>query len=318
MNDPLVSVVVPTHNYAPYLTEAIESVLSQDYSRLEIIVIDDGSTDDTPAIVESLREPRVVYSYQESRGPGSARNRGTEMARGELIAFLDADDAWLPGKISAQIARFRAHPELGLVGSWGFDCDSWNRPTGLRKTPSIVAAMSFERLLVRNFIVPSGVMVRKRCLVEVGGFNDHRHGEDWDLWLRIARRFPIGFVQEPLFKRRTHAGALSFEIGDRLLASYRAIGETHLVHAQPPWMRSVLRQRLHSTALYYAAAQGLGHSRWRAVRMLLVALSLDPITLGRAKVVLLLRAVLPDRLFTRLRAFSMRPAGGLPERLWPR
>jgi len=215
---PLVSVIIPTHNYAKYLPEAIESALTQDYSPLEIIVIDDGSTDATRVAVEAYREQGVEYVYQENSGPGPARNEGIRRARGDVVAFLDADDSWLPEKISMQMAHLRAHPDLGLVGSAGFDCDSTNRPTGVRAAPAIAAEMAFERLVVRNFIQPSGVIVRKRCLDEVGGFKNMRFGEDWDLWLRISQRYPIGFVQKPLFMRREHAANLSSEVGQQLRA----------------------------------------------------------------------------------------------------
>ena len=178
--------------------------------------------------VEPYLEHGVEYVYQENSGPGPARNEGIRRARGEVVAFLDADDRWLPEKVSMQMAHLRAHPDLGLVGSAGFDCDSANRPTGVRAAPAIDAEMAFERLLVRNFVQPSGAIVPKRCLDHVGGFKNMRFGEDWDLWLRIAQHYPIGFVQKPLFMRREHPGNLSLEIGDRLLASYQEIAASHL------------------------------------------------------------------------------------------
>jgi glycosyltransferase involved in cell wall biosynthesis len=312
---PLVSVVIPTHNYARFIPEAIESALAQDYAPLEIIVVDNGSTDETRAAIEPFRERGISYVYQEDAGPSGGRNTGIELARGELVAFLDADDAWLPGKTSAQVAHLIAHPELGLVGSGAFECDATNQPTGIRKAPPIEAEMAFEQLLVRNFLVTTGVIVRKRCHEVVGGFKDMSFGEDWDLWLRIARRYPIGFVQEPLFKRRGHPSALSFEIGDQLLTRYREIGEGHLPHAQPAWLRPIIRRRLHSTACFYAAGYAIDRDRKRAARLLLTSLWLDPVTLVQAKIVLLLRAVLPDRAFARLRALYRRRAGALPERL---
>jgi glycosyltransferase involved in cell wall biosynthesis len=310
----LVSVIIPTHNYARYLPEAIESALAQNYSPLEIIVIDDGSTDATRVAVEAYCEQGVEYFYQENSGPGPARNEGIRRGRGEVVAFLDADDRWLPEKISLQMAHLRAHPELGLVGSAGFDCDSANRPIGLRTAPAIEAEMAFERLLVWNFVQPSGVIVPKRCLDEVGGFKNMRFGEDWDLWLRIAQQYPVGFVRTPLFMRREHPANLSLEVGERLLARYQAIAATHLHAAEPAWMRPVIKRRLRATAHFYAAGQALTFSRWRAARHLLSSLWLDPFSFWRAKLILLLRAVLPDSGFRWLRRLSRRPAGQLPER----
>jgi glycosyltransferase involved in cell wall biosynthesis len=315
MAHPLVTVVIPTHNYARYLAEAIESVLAQDYRPLEIIVIDNGSTDETRSVVEPFRERGVTYIYEENTGPGSARNTGIDLARGELVAFLDADDAWLPQKTSTQVAHLQAHAELGLVGCGAFECDAFNEPTGIRKVPQIEAAMAFEQLLVRNFLVTTGVIIRKHCLDAVGGFSSARFGEDWDLWLRIARHYPIGFVQEPLFKRRGHPASVSFEVGDQLLASYRTIGEAHLAFARPAWLRPVIRRRLHSTACFYAAGYAIDRSRRRAARLLLTSLWLDPVTLCRPKSVLLLRAVLPNRMFDWFRGHLRGPAEGLPERV---
>ena len=313
--DPLVSVIIPTHNYARYLPEAIESALAQDYSPLEIIVIDDGSTDSTRAAVEPYRERGVEYVYQENSGPGPARNEGIRRARGDVVAFLDADDSWLPEKISMQIAHLRAHPDLGLVGSAGFDCDSANRPTGVRNAPAIDAEMAFERLLVWNFVQPSGAIVPKRCLDEVGGFKNMRFGEDWDLWLRIAQHYPIGFVRKPLFMRREHPASLSLEIGERLFVSYQSIAASHLHAAQPAWMRPVIKRRLRATAHFYAAGQALTLSRRRLARHLLSSLWLDPFSHSNAKLILLLRAVLPDRGFRWLRKLSGRPPGQSPERV---
>ena len=312
---PLVSVIIPTHNYAEYLPEALQSVLDQDYPLVQVIVVDDGSTDDTAAAVAPFVERGVEYVFQENQGPGPARNEGIRRARGELIAFLDADDSWLPDKIARQVAFLEAHPELGLVGCAGFDCDSDLQPTGLRVAPNIESEMVFERLLVRNFVQPSGVLVRKQCLDTVGEFKNMRFGEDWDLWLRIARLFPIGFVQEPLFRRREHPANLSFEIGTRLLASYEAIGVGHLDSVQPAWMRPVLRRRLRATARFYAAGHAMTYSRPRVVRLLLGSLWLDPVSLTRAKLTLMLRAALPDRSFRLLRRLSRRPAGRLPDRV---
>lgn len=257
----------------------------------------------------------VEYVYQENQGPGPARNEGIRRARGELIAFLDADDTWLPEKTTLQLRHLAAHPELGLVGCAGFDCDSANVRIGIRVAPEIESEMVFERLLVRNFVQPSGVMVRKECLDRVAGFKNMRFGEDWDLWLRIARDYPLGFVQEPLFTRREHPSNLSFEIGTRLLVSYEEIAARHLHAVEPAWKRPIIRRRLRAMAYFYAAGHAMTYSRPRVVRLLLSSLWLDPVSLTRAKVTLMLRAALPDRGFRLLRRLSRRPAGRLPDRV---
>src|SRR5260370_15598088 len=113
--DGLVSVVIATHNYGHFLGESLDSVLAQTWSDLEVIVVDDGSTDQTRAVVADRLDPRVRYVYQEQRGPAAALNRGLIMATGGYLAVLGADDVWLPNKLVRQLDMFQTHPDVGLV-----------------------------------------------------------------------------------------------------------------------------------------------------------------------------------------------------------
>ena len=112
---PLVSVVMPAYNAGPYIEQAIRSVLEQDYPNIELIVVDDGSKDGTPEAVEALFGDRVRVLRQKNGGPAAARNLGIRASNGTLLAFLDADDVWLPGKLQAQVSYMLAHPDIGLV-----------------------------------------------------------------------------------------------------------------------------------------------------------------------------------------------------------
>lgn len=215
-SDMAISVVIPAYNASSFIGEAIESVHSQAEKVHEIIVIDDGSTDGTPEVVMSHGEG-VRCIRQENAGPSAARNRGIELAVSPLIAFLDADDAWTPDKITEQLAVFRAHPEVGLVASDMAETDSAGRIT----KPSVLAAHNllnfFEgldgapvphalrRLAEKNFI-PTGTVIAKRSLLlEHGGFRpDIRYGEDLELWARIACRSEIVCLPRVHMLRRQH------------------------------------------------------------------------------------------------------------------
>ncbi len=214
--DMRVSVVIPAYNSARFLQEAIESVRIQSSPVHEIIVVDDGSTDDTEQVVAKHGHD-VKYLRQQNAGPSAARNRGIAMASGSLVAFLDADDVWSKNKISEQIEVFRANPDVGLVASDMSEIDI----EGKVIRSSVLAAhgmLSFfqslngapvpqalRRLIEKNFIPTGTVLAKKNLLVELGGFQpDIRYGEDLELWARIAARAPIVCLPRVHMLRRQH------------------------------------------------------------------------------------------------------------------
>jgi glycosyltransferase involved in cell wall biosynthesis len=215
----LVSVVIPTFNCADFLVEAIRSVLDQTYEDYEIIVVDDGSTDHTE---EALRPfgNRLRYIRQEPGGPSVARNRGILEARGELIAFLDADDLWRPTKLARQVEYLNHHPEVVLVYT---DFTRGPRP-GSNNDSRLTAykprdpADPFHALLEENFLATPTVMVRREALARSGLFDPTLKGsEDFDLWLRLAKvrsDSPLstqvfGFIDEILADVRQHGSNTS-------------------------------------------------------------------------------------------------------------
>ena len=199
MPTPLVSVIMPTYNTACYVQESIDSVLEQDYPSIQLIVIDDGSTDETVDIIRRYGE-RVVLLTQKNQGAAVARNTGLAAAEGEYIAFLDSDDVWLPGKLSAQVAYLDSHPDIGMVFSrwqtWQPD-DTGQFPAAetfaadCQTPPGIVAERSgwlYNGLLFTSLLHTITVMARRSLIHEVGDFDTAlKRGQDYDYWLRASR-----------------------------------------------------------------------------------------------------------------------------------
>jgi glycosyltransferase involved in cell wall biosynthesis len=224
------SIVIPTYNCAPYLDEALASVAAQEGPSKEVIVVDDGSTDDTPELLSSgacgqIRYLRLLVNHG---GPSRPRNHGLRAARGEFIAFLDADDVMLPGYLAAVHRFFREGPELGMVFTRGerFNAHGVLGPTlerkayprfhRMQKTPAgferylIDSRQAFTTLFYENYILPSGVSIPRRIFDTVGFFDETlKNGDDRDLWFRITRLFPVGYIESPLFRYRKREGSIS-------------------------------------------------------------------------------------------------------------
>lgn len=224
----LVSVVIPSYNYGHFVVEAVESALAQTYPEVEVLVVDDGSTDDTRDRLKPY-EGRIRYIYQANQGLSAARNTGIRAARGEFIGLLDSDDVWLPDKLETQMGYATAHPEVGLVAS---DLVTNLQPDGLPVLPPSecrVAVLSLHDLLFPGKFSPSSVLIRRTCLDAIGLFDTSlRSSEDWDMWLRLAPQFPIVKLCVPLLWYRIHgnniskAAARMENTGQRVL--YQAFG----------------------------------------------------------------------------------------------
>ena len=206
---PEVSVVMPTYNSSAYLPDAIESVLNQTVVPLEVIVVDDGSTDETKRVLVPYRD-RIQYILQKNQGPAAARNRGIETARGDWVAFLDADDIWLPEKLEKQLAYVDQHPRAALVHSQLY---YWEMHTGKKSIQNHhgrhhYTGRCYHRLFLQPGVIPSTMIVRRECCRMVGNFDEairRATAEDYDFSLRVARDHELGFVDEPLILYRLHA-----------------------------------------------------------------------------------------------------------------
>jgi len=209
-----ISVIIPTYNYARFLGEAIDSAFAQTSPSLEVIVVDDGSTDATPEVLAAYSD-RIRVIRQKNQGVAMARNAGIAAARGEYLAFLDSDDAWYPRKLELQLPRFEAEPALGLVHCGAETIDSAGRT--LKMSVGGMEGRVAEAMLRldREVINPQGssIVVPKRVAEEIGGF-DRRlpPSEDWDFCYRIAARYPIGYVAEVLVRYRLHGRGIHMNI----------------------------------------------------------------------------------------------------------
>ena len=211
--DPLVSVIIPTYNRAWTLPDAIDSVLEQTYQPFELIVVDDGSSDNTSALLAGY-SPRLTVIRQENAGVSAARNTGIEQATGEFLAFLDSDDRWLPQKLARQIDFFRRHPDALICQTE----EIWVR-NGLRVNPGKRHQKKSGDIFIPSLslclVSPSAVMLRRTLFDEIGNFDENLPAcEDYDLWLRVSARHPVYLVDEPLIvKRGGHFDQLSRAAG---------------------------------------------------------------------------------------------------------
>jgi glycosyltransferase involved in cell wall biosynthesis len=207
-----VSVIIPTYNRAHYICEALDSALAQTYQNVEIVVVDDGSTDGTRAVLKGYGD-KIRYYYQENQGLSAALNFGIEKSSGQYLAFLGDDDIWLPGKLEVQVALLETHPEIGMVHADIIILDEGPKDSRFRrrKLPRpMPSGYILPELIIKNVIACPTVVVRRSCLDEVGFFDlDNKLSQDYDLWLRIARRFPITYLDRPLAIYRWHLNNLS-------------------------------------------------------------------------------------------------------------
>jgi glycosyltransferase involved in cell wall biosynthesis len=209
-----VSVIVPTYNHARFIREAVDSALAQTRPPLEVIIVDDGSTDGTPEILASYGD-RIRVLSQAKSGVAAARNAGIAAARGEYLAFLDSDDGWYPRKLEAQMPRFDAEPSVGLVhcGVARVDAEGRTVRTAVGGMEGRVAEAMLR--LDREVIVAQGssIVVPKRVAEEIGGYDTRLPpSEDWDFCYRLATRYAIGYVPEVLVRHRQHEGGIHMNI----------------------------------------------------------------------------------------------------------
>jgi glycosyltransferase involved in cell wall biosynthesis len=216
---PLVSVVIPSYNHAAFVGESVRSVLTQEVDALELIVVDDGSRDDSLALLRAIDDPRMRVIAQENRGAHLALDRGLREARGQYLGILNSDDRYAPGRLRAALAALRADPSLALVGSWVEVIDAEGRVLGVKQGylnmdpwPSPEPARTFKAdeslwtaLLMQNYWATTSNYVMPRATYERHGpFRPLRYAHDWDFALRVQREQPALLLADPLLQYRIH------------------------------------------------------------------------------------------------------------------
>ena len=230
MSDPTVSIVIPTYNRAHLLPRAIDSIIAQTMKDWEIVLVDDGSTDETPDLARDYQRrlgERFVYVSQSNAGPGAARNHGIERCRGRFVTFLDSDDEYLPTKLARQVELLERAPGLGLVycDSAFVDLDGKRHESVFDEKTKLARAVPYEEIapklcvcrgslfdwLIREYFVSTiSGMVRREVLGSDIRFPiDQSYAEEWLFYLRVARITPAGFVNEPLCLHHFTAGSLA-------------------------------------------------------------------------------------------------------------
>ncbi len=241
---PLVSVIIPTYNRAHLIGRSIQSVLNQTYLDFEIIVVDDGSTDNTEEVIKVFQEhdKRIRFiRHENNKGAAASRNTGITAAKGEYIAFQDSDDEWFPQKLEKTLNILEAHKNIDFIFSYGKIVKAKEIIGDVGKTPG-VNRISKKKLMIKlftyNFIPTQGVIVKKEKIIEVGGFDENIYSaSDHELWLRLAPICNVYFVDKPLFylyfsdecitlnvKKRIQSQIYLFKKNDEILKNYTDFG----------------------------------------------------------------------------------------------
>lgn len=249
---PTVSVIIPTYNRRAWLQKALLSVLSQTYDDFEIVVIDDGSTDETSDLFENA-PPKVRYFYQENQGVASARNLGIHHSRGTWLAFLDSDDCWLPQKLKVQMKFHRNHEDFKISQTE----EIWIRngvevnPMKKHKKPS---GWIFEPSLSLCLVSPSSVLVSREVFNQVGFFDEtFPVCEDYELWLRVSLFFPIGLVEKALvLKHGGHSDQLSQRFWGMDRFRIKALEKILTSYPLSPQQRQACLEKLDEKCKIYA------------------------------------------------------------------
>ena len=278
----MVSVIIPCYNAAPFIEEALQSVVSQTLTSWELVVVDDGSTDDTASRVKAFSDARIRYFYKSNTGVADTRNFGITLAMGKYIAFLDADDLFLPQNLEKKVLFLEQHPLIPLVhaAETVFDSESGNIVnTSFGKSGTVLN----DLLEMKGTVIhsPSSVVVRKEILADCGLFDVNLStSADWELWVRLAARCEFGYLSEPLSRYRVHARQMHRNI---------ALMEKDVMYA----LKKINKSGLFDSKRYFrfckanfhlilaACYKGDARNYWQFFRHLALSVFLDPAPLLR-------------------------------------
>ncbi|MBD2101128.1 glycosyltransferase family 2 protein [Leptolyngbya sp. FACHB-261] len=263
-NSPAVSIVIPLYNKGKYIARGLNSILAQTYKNFEIIVVDDGSTDQGPSIVSSYTDPRVKLIYQANAGPGAARNRGIAESTAPLLSFLDADDEWAPELLERSIQHLQDHPDCALTvlgrylgaerTSWELEAQRFGITRGPWRLPTRMDARLMKRAI--DFFHPGAVVCRREVLERFGGFyakDRCNYGEDVYLWVQIILNYKIYRDPAPLFWWHTEASEISAHSSRKILPPWPMLSDPEPLRKDcPAEYRTLLEQFLAYLALVAA------------------------------------------------------------------
>ena len=294
-----ISVVIPAYNSAAFIADAITSIQKQSYPVFEIIVIDDGSSDDTLSVVQNL-PGTIIYHKQDNKGPAAARNQGIRLASGLWVAFLDADDQWTPDKIKKQLAILARFPELHLIAGDMSEIaqdDTVLTASVLDKHQLLGSFLQDQgrpinnalgKLLAKNFIPTGTVLVRRETLIAVGMFNEAIHyGEDLELWARIAAYYPMTCLPEILMLRRLHNNNATYETASMLTDMVKVMKSLRQCIALPLKLQGMNPDRLVAEAIadvayWHFNLKEFNKTRWASLASLRESLNTRALVYGLA------------------------------------
>jgi glycosyltransferase involved in cell wall biosynthesis len=250
MTAPTVSVLMAVHDGAPWVADAVRSVLGQTLADLELIVVDDASTDATPDLLAGITDGRVHVAKRAREGLTRALNHALGRARAPLVARLDADDVSLPERLARQVAFLERHPDVGVIGTAAREVDARGHELGVVRPPEDDAAIR-RALIRRNPMLHSTVMVRRALLARVGGYDEtFAVAQDYDLWLRLTAVTRLANLAEPLVVRRLLPDRVSVaRDAERLRADARVRWRAVRAGAYPPWCAVFVARPLLALAL---------------------------------------------------------------------
>ena len=253
----LVSAIIPTYNRAELLVRALESVIAQTYRPIEVVLVDDGSTDHTPQVAEEYRRKLpehgidFIFHRQKNGRAARARNAAMSMAHGSIFALLDSDDLWRPGFVAAMVRLLNRYSTAGLAFCGGLVIDDDDhaykvRDDGLNGDSSEgLLRKPFEQILRHMPMITAGIAFRRSVVEDVGSFDpEFIVGEDWDLWYRISKKFDFAYTREKLACNRCHPDNMPKYDATALSSNVR-VNLKHLPDVKDPEVREMLRKRIH-------------------------------------------------------------------------
>jgi len=287
LNMPLISVIIPVYNGEKTIQATIQSVQQQTYPNLEIIVINDGSTDCTITVIEALADTHIRLFSQSNSGQAMSRNYGATMANGEYLSFLDADDLWTPEKLIDQYQALQSVPQAMVAYSWTDHIDE--QGNFLRHGPQLSFTGNVLRQLIYSDFIGSGsnILVQRSAFLNIGGFEASLPpAEDWDCWLRLAKHYPFAVVPKPQILYRVSSQSSSFNIWRMERSSLKVIERTfHDLPSPLQPLKTICLGHRYKYLTYKAIDRQPDHGRAiTGFRYLLTALFYDP-TLWKRRVI---------------------------------